>query len=90
MLRDEKRYNLKEFLGLLEEWKGKDSWYVVSRRCHINHGVISQIIHGKYKPGYRTIAKLACIAPLAERNRLYNKLLEAAGIGGYWHEQDDH
>ena len=90
MLRDEKRYNLQEFIGLLEEWKGKDSWYVVAKRCRISQGVISQILHGKYKPGYKTIMRLACIAPLAERNRLYNKLLIAAGIGGYWHGQDDY
>ena len=90
MLRDEKRYNLQEFISLLEKWKGNDSWYRVSKKCRISQGTISQILNGKFKPGHKTIMRLACIAPLAERNRLYNKLLDAAGIGGSLYGQIDH
>ena len=90
MLRDEKRYNLQEFISLLEEWKGKDSWYEVAKRCRISQATISEILHGKFRPGHKTIMRLACIAPLAERNRLYNKLLDAAGIGESLYGQNDH
>lgn len=90
MLRDEKRYNLEEFIGLLEEWKGKDTWRKVAERCKIKPCVISLIRSGDYRPGYKTIMRLACVAPLEERNNLYNKLLVAAGLGRYWHGQDDH
>lgn len=82
MLREPGGMDIPKFMELLEEWKGDESWYLVSKRCGLDHSVISRIKGGDYCPGYRTIAKLSQIAPSDYRTKLYNQLLEAAGLCG--------
>ena len=81
------KVNFDEIVGILNEFRGTRTWRQLAKDCRLGHSVVVNIKNGKYVPGYTTLMKLACCAPLPERNRTYFRLMKAAGLGAAWLEE---